>query len=63
MSVSRETIANVAGVDPKDVRCEKCKSYQKGKYWFEIPRCEFLDIPTFKDNFCSHWRGNVRIKR
>ena len=63
MSVSRETIAHVAGVDPKDVRCEKCKSYQNEKYSFEVPYCAFLGIPTFKENFCSFWRGYVRIKR
>ena len=63
MSVTQEYIANVLGVDPDTVRCDKCKSYQKGKYSFELPFCEFLGIQTFDDNFCPFWRKNVRIKR
>lgn len=63
MSVSRETIANVLGVDPDTVRCDRCKSYQKGKYSFEASYCEFLGIPIFNDDFCSFWREYVRIKR
>ena len=50
MSVGRDVIADVCGVEEEDVRCETCVGFS-GHLW-----CEAWEQPTRAEDFCSFWQ-------
>lgn len=57
MSVSREVIAGVFGVDVDDVECQKCRYSDGGEL---LARCEnpfFEDLVVVGGSYCSFWEA------
>ena len=50
MSVGRNVIADVWGVEEDHVRCETCAYYQA-----IFPFCAFYVLGTIPGEFCSFW--------
>ena len=54
MSVSRETIAEVLGVNKNEIYCKNCVYF---KPWYIHPICKAWDLDTRANDFCSFWTG------
>ena len=55
MSVSRETIASVFGVDADEVKCQKCRYGDGGELLVRCVNPFYEDIVVAGGSFCSFW--------
>ena len=61
MSVDRETLASVVGVDPEKVKCKNCGYFNVVGRSFTW--CEGWNQPTDSEAFCSFWTLESKVER
>ena len=58
MSVSREVIASVFGVDADEVECQKCRYGDGGKLLVRCKNPFYEDLVVVGGSYCSFWEAD-----